>query len=176
MLSLERGIGKAYGAEAELQATGAFCAEVFPDLPIATTWQNLAKALRGGLNATDSANSTADHSAPAVTHYTTRPGALKVVTAAANLRSEYDIERRLVATAGDGAVFAGGQRADALLCVSGSHPVRSLPLVSRFLYSSLDTLRLAQRLRRRGYLPPDTQLWVVANPNTEPSAALLEAK
>ncbi len=46
-LSLERGVGKAYGAEAELQATGAFGAEVFPDLPIATTWQNFFKALSG---------------------------------------------------------------------------------------------------------------------------------
>lgn len=46
-LSLERGVGKANGAEAELQATGAFGAEVFPDLPIATTWQNFFKALTG---------------------------------------------------------------------------------------------------------------------------------
>jgi hypothetical protein len=46
-LTLERSIGKSYGAEAELQGTSAFAAEVFPDLPIATTWQNLGKALAG---------------------------------------------------------------------------------------------------------------------------------
>ncbi|GLI68028.1 hypothetical protein VaNZ11_012351 [Volvox africanus] len=170
-LTLERGVGKAYGAEAELQATGAFRAEVFPDLPIATTWQNLAKALSSGLRASP----TADRELP-FTQYTTQRGALKVITTAANLRSQYDIECRLVAAAGDGVETAGGQRADVILCVSGSHPVRTLPLVSRFLSSSLDTLRVAQRLQQRGYIPPTTQLWVVANPNTDRSAALLEAK
>ncbi|GIL79859.1 hypothetical protein Vretimale_12444 [Volvox reticuliferus] len=170
-LTLERGVGTAYGTEAELQATGAFRAEVFPDLPVATTWQNLAKVLSSGPSALPAANRE-----PPFTHYTTRRGALKVITIAANLRSEYDIERRLVAAAGDGVEAAGGQRANVLLCVSGSHPVRTLPLVSRFLCSSLDTLRLAQRLRQRGYIPSATQLWVVANPNTERSAALLEAK
>ncbi|GIL52702.1 hypothetical protein Vafri_8514 [Volvox africanus] len=170
-LTLERGVGKAYGAETELQATGAFRAEVFPDLPVATTWQNLAKALSSGLRA----STTADREPP-FTQYTTRRGALKVITTAANLRSQYDIECRLVAAAGDGVEAAGGQRANAILCVSGSHPVRTLPLVSRFLCSSLDTLRVAQRLRQRGYIPPTTQLWVVANPNTERNAGLLEAK
>ncbi|PNH05087.1 hypothetical protein TSOC_008695 [Tetrabaena socialis] len=116
-LTLERGIGKSYGEESELQSTGAFAAEVFPDLPIATTWQNLAKALRGGLTAP-----AADDRAPPFSHYATRPGALKVITAAANLRSARDIEQRVVEAAGEGAEQGGGQRAGALLCVSGSHP------------------------------------------------------
>ncbi|GFR48867.1 hypothetical protein Agub_g10716, partial [Astrephomene gubernaculifera] len=110
-LSLERGIGKAYGAEAELQATRAFRAEVFPDLPIATTWQNLGKALVGGLAASATAAP-----APAFTHYTTRPGALKVTTIAANLRTERDIEQRILqacmaAGAGGGGAGAGGAEA-----------------------------------------------------------------
>ncbi|KXZ55610.1 hypothetical protein GPECTOR_2g1160 [Gonium pectorale] len=171
MLTLERGIGKAYGAEADLQATAAFRGEVFPDLPIATTWQNLGKALTGSLQA----SATADP-APPFTHYTTRPGALKVVTVAANLRSEREIERRVLAAAGEQAEAAGGQRADALLCVSGSHPVRTLPLATRFLRSSLDTLRVATRLKEAGHIHPGTQLWAVANPNTERDAVLLERK
>ncbi|KAG2453881.1 hypothetical protein HYH02_002087 [Chlamydomonas schloesseri] len=170
-LTLERGIGKSYGMEAELQATGAFRAEVFPDLPIATTWQNWVKAIRSSLT-----SPPADDPSPPFTHYATRPGAQKVITVAANLRSTMEIEQRVVEAAGDGAVAAGGQRADVLLCVSGSHPVRTLPGVSSLLRSSLDTLRLADRLRQAGYIPPSTQLWVVANPNTERGAGLLERK
>ncbi|KAG2501573.1 hypothetical protein HYH03_000078 [Edaphochlamys debaryana] len=177
-LTLERGMGKEYGKEAELQSSGAFAAEVFPDLPIATTWQNLIKALSGSLRA----SATADP-APPFTHFTTRPGAAKVVTVAANLRSEADIEARIrSACAGPDAAAQGPegaqgpQRARALLCVSGSHPVRSLPLVPSLFRSSLDTLRIATRLRAAGAIPPDTQLWAVANPNTERGAGLLERK
>lgn len=46
----------------------------------------------------------------------------------------------------------------------------------RFTHSSLDTLRLARRLQQQGDLPASTQLWVVANPNTERDASLLERK
>eukprot|EP00198_Chlamydomonas_reinhardtii_P006615 XP_001695951.1 predicted protein [Chlamydomonas reinhardtii] len=147
-LTLERGIGKSYGKEAELQATAAFRAEVFPDLPIATTWQNWVKAIRRqvGLRSDWGASLTtppAEDPSPPFTHYATRPGAQKVITVAANLRS---------------------------------HPVRTLPGVASLLRSSLDTLRIADRLRQRGYIPPCTQLWVVANPNTERGAGLLERK
>ncbi|PNW72231.1 hypothetical protein CHLRE_16g676600v5 [Chlamydomonas reinhardtii] len=170
-LTLERGIGKSYGKEAELQATAAFRAEVFPDLPIATTWQNWVKAIRSSLT-----TPPAEDPSPPFTHYATRPGAQKVITVAANLRSPLEIEQRVAEAAGDGAEAAGGQRANVLLCVSGSHPVRTLPGVASLLRSSLDTLRIADRLRQRGYIPPCTQLWVVANPNTERGAGLLERK
>lgn len=45
MLTLERSVGHSSGNDAQLCASGLFQAEVFPDLPIATTWGNLAKAL-----------------------------------------------------------------------------------------------------------------------------------
>lgn len=44
-LTLERALGPGFGSDAALQATGAFSAEVFPDLPIATTWGNLMKVV-----------------------------------------------------------------------------------------------------------------------------------
>jgi hypothetical protein len=47
---------------------------------------------------------------------------------------------------------------------------------SLVLPSSLGLLALAQALRARGALPASTQLWVVANPNTERDASLLERK
>jgi hypothetical protein len=46
----------------------------------------------------------------------------------------------------------------------------------RFLPTSLVTLSLASRLRARGLLPHSTQLWAVANPNTESDASLAEQK
>src|SRR4051812_47898904 len=46
MLSLERSVGNSHGSDTALRSTQAFHAEVFPDLPIATTWANLWKAIR----------------------------------------------------------------------------------------------------------------------------------
>lgn len=46
LLTLERSVGGSLGSDSELRSTGAFGAEVFPDLPIATTWGNLWKVLR----------------------------------------------------------------------------------------------------------------------------------
>jgi hypothetical protein len=69
-----------------------------------------------------------------------------------------------------------GRPADALLLVSGSHPVRSLPGARRLLPTSLTMLALARQLRAQGELPAATQLWVVANPNIEPDASLVEEK
>lgn len=48
LVTLERSVGSGGGAaDALLIATGAFQAEVFPDLPVATTWAGLGKALLG---------------------------------------------------------------------------------------------------------------------------------
>jgi hypothetical protein len=46
----------------------------------------------------------------------------------------------------------------------------------RLLPTSLITLGLASRLRAQGLIPPSTQLWAVANPNTETDASLAEQK
>lgn len=82
---------------------------------------------------------TARAQGPAPAHPTPTPCApysTQVVTAAAQLRSLSAIQERLLQAAGETHGSAPGagparQRADALLCVSGSHPVRSLPLVAR---------------------------------------------
>lgn len=43
LLTLERSIGESFGSDTQLRSSGAFAAEVFPDLPIATTWKNFMK-------------------------------------------------------------------------------------------------------------------------------------
>lgn len=43
-LTLERAVGGSTGSDKALAATGVFAAEVFPDLPIASTWGSLFKA------------------------------------------------------------------------------------------------------------------------------------
>ena len=43
LLTLERSVGNAVGSDQELLATRAFQAEVFPDLPIATSWRGLLR-------------------------------------------------------------------------------------------------------------------------------------
>jgi hypothetical protein len=45
VLTLERAIGERSGADAELLRSGLFAAEVFPDLPVATTWDGLYRAM-----------------------------------------------------------------------------------------------------------------------------------
>ena len=47
LVTLERSVSGDGAADEALLATGAFAAEVFPDLPIATTWAGLYKALLG---------------------------------------------------------------------------------------------------------------------------------
>jgi hypothetical protein len=51
-----------------------------------------------------------------------------------------------------------------------------LLLWRRLLYNSVHLLHAATRLKKQGVLPSDLQLWAVANPVTEPSAALAAAK
>lgn len=45
MLSLERAMGDSIGTDAILRGTGAFTAEVYPDLPLATTWSKWLQLL-----------------------------------------------------------------------------------------------------------------------------------
>ncbi|MEW5304168.1 MAG: hypothetical protein WDW36_006799 [Sanguina aurantia] len=124
--------------------------------------------------------------------------ALQVHTVAANLKSQAQIRERILAVtrpqtlanqtlgslygvSGSGSSTGGGSSvsgsdAGALLCVSGSHPFRTIPLAHRLLPGSLDTLSWASQMRDSGEIPETTQLWAVGNPNTEPHAALLEQK
>ncbi|KAK9824200.1 hypothetical protein WJX72_008491 [[Myrmecia] bisecta] len=91
----------------------------------------------------------------------------QVTTVAAQLRSRDQIERELCRAAGrdvQGTPLATGQAADALLLLSGGHPVRRVPGLARLLPSSLDSLRMAARLRGEGVLPAEVSLWAVENP------------
>lgn len=67
-----------------------------------------------------------------------------------------------------------------LVCVVCMQPPHifacCLLLLHRLLYNSVHLLHAATRLKQKGVLPPDLQLWAVANPVTEPSAALAAAK
>ncbi|KAG1671159.1 hypothetical protein FOA52_005413 [Chlamydomonas sp. UWO 241] len=177
MLTLERAILGSAGNDTELASCGLFAGEVFPDLPIATTWEGLRKAVLGSFRTGD-----------------VRPGhdaeeravcAMKVSTVGVNLRSMREVEHRVRSCAshdhfGDVTAREDGrapqQQAGALLFVSGTHPVRSLPGVKSLLHTSIDALKLASELRAKGDIPEATQLWCVANPNTERDASLLEAK
>jgi hypothetical protein len=122
------------------------------------------------------------------------PSAWRVTTVAAQLRSPDEVERRLLA--------AGAAGADALLLLSGSHPLRSIPplaaAVAGARVDSLDLLRTARRLRdadgdlmmmggsggsgggssstTSSRLPSTLALWAVANPVTERDASRSAAK
>ncbi|CAM9828125.1 unnamed protein product, partial [Ectocarpus fasciculatus] len=85
-----------------------------------------------------------------------------------------ELRRRLAAAAGvdaEGAEVRSVRPADALLLVSGSHPVRRLPFAKSFLPDVYDELRLATTMRNSGHLPKGLALWAVANPLAEANEA-----
>jgi len=91
----------------------------------------------------------------------------------AQLRSRSALEARLLQRAGrraDGGRAAGVAAADALLLVSGSHPLRDLAAPARLAAGALEALRAAAALRAAGRLPRALSLWAVANPLTERAA------
>eukprot|EP00195_Chlamydomonas_chlamydogama_P007614 CAMPEP_0202908720 /NCGR_PEP_ID=MMETSP1392-20130828/47029_1 /ASSEMBLY_ACC=CAM_ASM_000868 /TAXON_ID=225041 /ORGANISM="Chlamydomonas chlamydogama, Strain SAG 11-48b" /LENGTH=379 /DNA_ID=CAMNT_0049598191 /DNA_START=46 /DNA_END=1185 /DNA_ORIENTATION=- len=180
-ITLERAVGDSLGSDGQLMSTGAFGAQVFPDLPIATTWDNLWKAMTRAPQQPQPDAKQAPEAAQA-------SGPMRVTTVAANLRSMEDIRRRIIAatkpsplqeavgTATSSPTSLPQPAAGALLMVSGSHPVRNLPGSRLLLPTSITTLGLAVQLRKSGDIPAATQLWAVANPNIETDAALLERK
>ena len=90
----------------------------------------------------------------------------------AQLRSHAALEARLLQRAGrcaNGEQLAGAVT-DALLLVSGSHPVRDLLAPTGLLPDALYALRTAVALRASGRLPKALSLWAVANPLTENAA------
>lgn len=66
--------------------------------------------------------------------------------------------------------------ADALLLVSGSHPVRQLPMASQLLPGSVKMLQRGMQLKQQGVLPQQLELWAVANPVIEQDASYTEQK
>ncbi|KAF5841111.1 hypothetical protein DUNSADRAFT_14286 [Dunaliella salina] len=189
LLTLERSVGRSFGADDSLRSTRAFGAEVFPDLPSATTWGSMWRKLKeSALSpiAAPAQQNGVSTSSPAVQgEADVQPEALKVMTVAANLRSMQEIEKRILSIVPSPAKRAepsgasdkmSGRAADALLLVSGSHPVRTLPGSNLLLPSSLNILEASNQLKRAGAIAPTTQLWAVANPNVERDASLAEQK
>ena len=77
------------------------------------------------------------------------------------------LRQRLLQRAGvcmDGSPVEGITQADALLLVSGSHPVRGALSWTGLLQDSTSALQAAAALRAQGLLPQRTALWAVANP------------
>ncbi|KAK9821226.1 hypothetical protein WJX81_003530 [Elliptochloris bilobata] len=91
-------------------------------------------------------------------------GGWVVTTVAAQLRSRQALEARLLQRAERG---PSGERADALLLVSGSHPLRDVLAPAGLLPDALHSLRAAAAMRTAGQLPLSLSLWAVANPLTE---------
>uniref|UniRef100_A0A1D2A210 Methylenetetrahydrofolate reductase (NAD(P)H) n=1 Tax=Auxenochlorella protothecoides TaxID=3075 RepID=A0A1D2A210_AUXPR len=168
LLTLERKVGREAGSDEELWRSGAFGAGVVPDLPPATTLRQLAaQALRlpgGHVAESPTTAPPATCRAPAGLTPQQPPGCITVRSVAAQLRSREDLRRRMAAAV---AGSEGHPPAQALLLLSGGHPVRTLPIVPHFLGNSLSMLRDAGTARSRGELPADTRLWAVANPGSE---------
>jgi hypothetical protein len=107
---------------------------------------------------------------------------MHIATVGAQLRSLDDTAEAMCWAAG---VTPSGRKlpeedhrphADALLLVSGSHPVRQLPMASQLLTGSVSMLQRGTQLKQQGVLPPQLELWAVANPVTERDASYTEQK
>ncbi|KAK9841276.1 hypothetical protein WJX74_003007 [Apatococcus lobatus] len=174
-LTLERSL-KPSKRDQELWATGAFQGKVYPDLPVATTWKGYASYLlqqrlaNGGLSPNDGKHH--DLHAPG-------PRGMTVRTVAAQAFSTAELSYKMEAACGaaDEPDLQQKPPADALLFVSGSHPVRQLnqilPASNRWLSSSVDLLKTAAQMKQAGDLPPDVQLWATENPNVNPVKRLV---
>eukprot|EP00879_Flechtneria_rotunda_P013090 GHRR01013670.1.p1 GENE.GHRR01013670.1~~GHRR01013670.1.p1 ORF type:complete len:433 (+),score=155.26 GHRR01013670.1:292-1590(+) len=200
--TLEAPVGTSSPLDAQLVATGAFGAEVHPDLPIATTWHGLYKqiALRFSGETRTKAIAAAAKAQAAMTDVkaasmaavsavveqtmTARvvQPALRVVTVGAQLKSMGSITEALCTAAGfttagyPATTASPGASVSALLLVSGSHPFRQLPMVQQLLPGSVAMLKHASQLKQQGILPANLALWAVANPVTEKDASYTEQK
>lgn len=161
ILCLERAIGERSGADAALWATGAFDAQVYPDLPFASSWPELVQKVMDAV--TSSGGAPAPPPPPS-----TGPG-LKVRTVGAQCASRGDLQAKIQAASLPG---PDGGGADALLFVSGSHPARAVPFAESLLQSSFSMLRDAAAMRAAGDLPPNLGLWAVENPTNPPERLL----
>eukprot|EP00884_Botryococcus_braunii_P021135 jgi/Botrbrau1/7705/Bobra.0159s0140.2 len=157
--TLERGIGKSGGSDGSLWEKGPFSGEVYPDLPMAMTWgnllsQNLPRNLmfwKENPLKLETYGSFAD----------------RWVVRSVGIQSYLDVRKRLVAAAGldsNGDPLQAVRGANALLLVSGSHPVRQILQPLRLVGSSVDVLKMATAMRQQGDLPPSISLWATENP------------
>ena len=144
MLCLERAVGDKYGADQSLWDTGScrFQAQVYPDLPLASTWRDLLR--RSMQRSSSSGGDAGELGSSAVSPLgsaslsSSSPACpderWTVRTVAAQLRSREQLRSMMLSAAGVdmmGEPKPGVRPADALLFVSGSHPARHLPGVGR---------------------------------------------
>ena len=123
-LTLERAVGDKHGIDQNLWDSCHFRAEIYPDLPLATTWRDL---LRRTVQ-TAGRDSEAGWVGPAAQACPAERWTVRTV--AAQLRSRDQLRAMMLSAAGvdaSGDPKPGGSSADALLFVSGSHPARHLP-------------------------------------------------
>lgn len=165
LLTLERAVGEKHGVDGNLWDSCHFGAQIYPDLPLASTWRDLLRRTvqTAGRPAEPGSVDPPPAACPAE-RWTVR-------TVAAQLRSRDQLRSMMLSAAGvgpDGEPRPGAARADALLFVSGSHPARQLPGAGRWLQNSFDLLLLASAMREEGYLPASLSLWAVENPMLAP--------
>lgn len=128
MLCLERAVGEKHGVDGTLWDSCHFHAQVYPDLPLASTWRDLLRrTVQTAGRQPDAGWAEPPARACPAPRWTVR-------TLAAQLRSRDQLRAMMLSAAG---VDAGGDPrpgvlpADALLFVSGSHPARRLPGASK---------------------------------------------
>lgn len=127
-LCLERAVGEKHGVDRNLWDSCHFRAQVYPDLPLASTWRDL---LRRTVQ-TVGRQPDADWVEPPAKACPAERWTVRTV--AAQLRSRDQLRAMMLSAAGVDA--AGDPKpgvcpADALLFVSGSHPARRLPGASK---------------------------------------------
>ena len=128
VLCLERAVGEKHGVDANLWDSCHFRAQVYPDLPLATTWRDLLRrTVQTAGREPEPGRVEPPSAACPAERWTVR-------TVAAQLRSRDQLRSMMLAAAGvdeGGDPRPGAARADALLFVSGSHPARRLPGAGR---------------------------------------------
>ena len=128
-------MGDRRDADAQLWRSGAFKAQIFPDLPIVGAWSGAF-----------SKGSAVDAPPPAAL---SAGNGFTVQTVAAQCRTAGHIKDIMMSVS---------SKADAMLLVSGSHPLRRLPGAQLVLPSSFSMLKMASQLRQQGYLPASLSL------------------
>lgn len=156
-VSLERAIGPYLGTDTQLWNSKIFHAAIYPDLPPSQTLWGLIKRKISGkeLNAQVCCWGPGD----------VREGRSLVRSVGAHLDTESRLRRKLVKYAGGDE--SGNKKADALMILSGSHPVRRRLRSVRAAFGWLDAvelLRLAVRMKEEEALSRDVGLWATVNP------------
>lgn len=141
VLMLERSI-RPNKLDTALWETSAFAAEVYPDIPLLTSWKDVQKLAAPLTTPSSTPSSSTSPATPAVVPSPHREGQWLVHTMGVQTRrNTAQLQEALLAKAGVVADAAGdavhSPRPDALLVVSGSHLLRRVPGVSGYVWAHL---------------------------------------